>query len=62
MEDYHYFVSFVSKKSNYEVGFGYCEIYGKTKIKDCKDIKEVQESIEQNNNLESATILNFKEF
>ena len=52
MEDYHYFVSFVSKKSNYEVGFGYCDIYRKTKIKDCKDIKEVQESIEQNNNLE----------
>ena len=26
MKDYHYFVSFVSKKSNYEIGFGYCDI------------------------------------
>lgn len=62
MKNYHYFVSFISKKSNYEIGFGYCDIYKKTKIKGCKDIKEIQENIEQDKNLESVTILNFKEF
>ena len=62
MKDYHYFVLFVSKKSNYEVGFGYYDIHRKTKIKDWKDLKEIQEYIEQNNDFEIAAILNFKEF
>lgn len=61
MKDYHYFVSYVFGK-NFQIGTGNCDVYVKTKILSCKDIKQIQEKIEKDSKLEGVTIINFKEF
>lgn len=61
MGDYHYFVSYVFGK-NFQFGTGNCDVYRKTEILNCKDIRQIQEKIEKDNKLEGVTILNFKEF